>query len=112
MMTSDLLWRHAVPPESPGASSASLSPGDGLPPHERRLLLSLFEAGEVPHIDELIEKLETENVFLEDLRRAARFRTERRGKAYAGGRISLRAFEGSRQSALSEKRKGSRIAEI
>ena len=46
-------------PESEGASSASLFPDDGLPPHEKRIL-SLLKADEATHIDELVEKLETE----------------------------------------------------
>lgn len=49
----------AVRSESQSASSASLFPDDGLPPHERRLL-SLLKADEATHIDELIEKLESE----------------------------------------------------
>ncbi|MGA2412904.1 MAG: DNA-processing protein DprA [Candidatus Sulfotelmatobacter sp.] len=46
-------------PESGGASSASLFPDEGLPPHEKRIL-SLLKADEATHIDELVEKLETE----------------------------------------------------
>ena len=46
-------------PESPGASSASLFPDEGLPPHEKRIL-SLLKADETTHIDEIVEKLETE----------------------------------------------------
>lgn len=46
-------------PESSGSSAASLFPDEGLPPHERRLL-GLLKADEATHIDELIEKLETE----------------------------------------------------
>ncbi len=46
-------------PESEGASSASLFPNEGLPPHERRIL-SLLKADETTHIDELVERLETE----------------------------------------------------
>lgn len=46
-------------PESQAASSASLFPDDGLPPHEKRIL-SLLKADESTHIDELIEKLESE----------------------------------------------------
>jgi len=46
-------------PESPGASSASLFPDQGLPPHEKRIL-SLLKADEATHIDEIVEKLETE----------------------------------------------------
>jgi DNA processing protein len=46
-------------PESSGASSASLFPDDGLPPHEKRIL-SLLKADEATHIDEIVEKLENE----------------------------------------------------
>jgi DNA processing protein len=46
-------------PESSSASSASLFPDDGLPPHERRIL-SLLKADEATHIDEIVEKLESE----------------------------------------------------
>jgi DNA processing protein len=46
-------------PESGGASSASLFPDEGLPPHEKRLL-SLLKADEATHIDELVECLENE----------------------------------------------------
>lgn len=49
----------ATSPESPGASSASLFPEEGLPPHEKRIL-SLLKADEATHIDELVERLETE----------------------------------------------------
>lgn len=49
----------AAPLESPGASSASLFPDGGLPPHERRIL-ALLKADESTHIDELIERLESE----------------------------------------------------
>jgi DNA processing protein len=45
--------------ESSNASSASLFPDDGLPPHEKRIL-SLLKADEATHIDELIEKLESQ----------------------------------------------------
>jgi DNA processing protein len=45
--------------ESQGSSSASLFPDEGLPPHEKRIL-SLLKADEATHIDELVEKLETE----------------------------------------------------
>ena len=44
-------------PESPGSSSASLFPDEGLPPHEKRIL-SLLKADEATHIDEIVEKLE------------------------------------------------------
>jgi DNA processing protein len=46
-------------PESPGASSASLFPDEGLPPHEKRIL-RLLKADEATHIDEIVEKLENE----------------------------------------------------
>jgi DNA processing protein len=46
-------------PESPGASSASLFPDEGLPPHEKRIL-SLLKADEATHIDEIVEKLEND----------------------------------------------------
>jgi DNA processing protein len=46
-------------PESQSASSASLFPDDGLPPHEKRIL-SLLKADEATHIDELVEQLENE----------------------------------------------------
>lgn len=46
-------------PESANASSASLFPEEGLPPHERRIL-SLLKADEAIHIDEIVEKLESE----------------------------------------------------
>ena len=49
----------AASPESSAASSASLFPDEGLPPHEKRIL-SLLKADESTHIDELIEKLESE----------------------------------------------------
>jgi DNA processing protein len=49
----------APSPESRSASSASLFPDEGLPPHEKRIL-SLLKADEATHIDELVEKLETE----------------------------------------------------
>jgi DNA processing protein len=45
--------------ESGDASSASLFPDEGLPPHEKRIL-SLLKADEATHIDELVEKLEAE----------------------------------------------------
>jgi DNA processing protein len=46
-------------PESQTASAASLFPDDGLPSHEK-LLLSLLKADEPTHIDELVEKLESQ----------------------------------------------------
>ena len=64
-------------PESSAASSASLFPDDGLPPHERRLL-GLLKADEATHIDELIEKLESEMSSSEIF--AALFELELNGK--------------------------------
>jgi DNA processing protein len=49
----------SVAGESGKESSASLFPDEGLPPHEKRIL-SLLKADEATHIDELVEKLETE----------------------------------------------------
>ncbi len=49
----------ASTPESPGASTASLFPDEGFPPHERKIL-SVLKADESTHIDEIVEKLETE----------------------------------------------------
>ncbi len=46
-------------PESAGASSASLFPDEGLPPHEKRIL-GLLKADEATHIDEIVERLENE----------------------------------------------------
>ena len=46
-------------PESSDASSASLFPNEGLPPHEKQIL-SLLKADESTHIDELVERLESE----------------------------------------------------
>ena len=45
--------------ESSSASSASLVPDEGLPPHEKRIL-GLLKADEATHIDAIVEKLETE----------------------------------------------------
>ncbi|MFL6444730.1 MAG: DNA-processing protein DprA [Candidatus Sulfotelmatobacter sp.] len=64
-------------PESSGASSASLFPDDGLPPHEKRIL-SLLKADEAMHIDELIEKLESQMSSSEIF--AALFELELNGK--------------------------------
>ncbi|MFZ0733039.1 MAG: DNA-processing protein DprA [Candidatus Sulfotelmatobacter sp.] len=46
-------------PESESSAAASLFPDDGLPPHEKRIL-SLLKADEATHIDEIVEKLESE----------------------------------------------------
>ena len=54
-----LMLTPPASPESSDASSASLFPDEGLPPHEKRIL-SLLKADESMHIDELIEKLEPE----------------------------------------------------
>jgi len=64
-------------PESSAASSASLFPEEGLPPHEKRIL-SLLKADEATHIDELVEKLEAEMSSSEIF--AALFELELNGK--------------------------------
>jgi DNA processing protein len=46
-------------PESQDASSASLLPDEGLPPHEKRIL-TLLKADEATHIDEIVERLEND----------------------------------------------------
>jgi len=46
-------------PESSDASSASLFPSQGLPPHEKKIL-SLLQADESTHIDEIVERLEND----------------------------------------------------
>ncbi|HTU40518.1 MAG TPA: DNA-processing protein DprA [Candidatus Aquilonibacter sp.] len=46
-------------PESEGNTTSSLFPEDGLPPHEKKIL-KLLKADEPTHIDELVERLETE----------------------------------------------------
>ena len=66
-----------VSPESQSASAASLFPDDGLPPHEK-LLLSLLKADEATHIDELVEKLESQMSSSEIF--AALFELELNGK--------------------------------
>ena len=67
----------ASPPESPGASSASLFPDQGLPPHEKRIL-ALLKADESTHIDELVERLEAQMSSSEIF--AALFELELNGK--------------------------------
>jgi DNA processing protein len=67
----------ATSPESSGASSASLFPDEGLPPHEKRIL-GLLKADEATHIDELIEKLESQMSSSEIF--AALFELELNGK--------------------------------
>jgi DNA processing protein len=64
-------------PESPDGKSASLFPDEGLPPHERKIL-SLLKADESTHIDEIVEKLETEMSSSEIF--AALFELELNGK--------------------------------
>jgi len=49
----------ATSPESAGASSASLSPDEGLPRQGKRIL-SLLKSDEATHIDELVKGLEAE----------------------------------------------------
>lgn len=80
----------ATPLESQAASSASLFADDGLPPHERRLL-SLLKADEATHIDELVEKLETEMSSSEIF--AALFELELNGKVrQMPGKNFVRSF--------------------
>jgi DNA processing protein len=64
-------------PESGGSTSASLFPDDGLPPHEQKIL-NLLKADEATHIDELVERLETEMSSSEIF--AALFELELNGK--------------------------------
>ena len=64
-------------PESSSSSSASLFPDEGLPPHEKRIL-SLLKADEATHIDELVEKLESQMSSSEIF--AALFELELNGK--------------------------------
>ena len=66
-----------VSPESADATCASLFPDDGLPPHERRIL-SLLKADEATHIDQIVEKLESELSSAEIF--AALFELELNGK--------------------------------
>ncbi len=70
-------------PESGGGSSASLFPDEGLPPHEKRIL-SLLKADEATHIDELVERLETEMSSSEIFAALVRAGAERQSKADAG----------------------------
>jgi DNA processing protein len=67
----------ATRPESPGSNSASLFPDGGLPPHEQKIL-NLLKADEATHIDELVERLETEMSSSEIF--AALFELELNGK--------------------------------
>jgi DNA processing protein len=64
-------------PESQSPPAASLFPDDGLPPHEKRIL-SLLKADEATHIDELIERLESQMSSSEIF--AALFELELNGK--------------------------------
>ena len=70
-------------PESPGSSSASLFPDEGLPPHEKRIL-SLLKADESTHIDEIVERLENRTFVFRNLRRPVRVGAERQDQADAG----------------------------
>jgi DNA processing protein len=74
-----LTLARPAPAESQSSSSASLFPDDGLPPHEKRIL-SLLKADEATHIDELIEKLESEMSSSEIF--AALFELELTGKNF------------------------------
>jgi DNA processing protein len=70
-------------PESQGASSASLFPDEGLPPHEKRIL-SLLKADEATHIDEIVERLENDLSSSEIFAAAVRTGVSRQGQADAG----------------------------
>ena len=60
-LPADVRLKLTPPPsvESDEGASASLFPDEGLPPHEKRIL-RLLKADEATHIDEIVEKLETE----------------------------------------------------
>jgi DNA processing protein len=80
----------ASSPESANASTASLFPDEGLPPHEKRLL-GLLKADEATHIDELVERLETEMSSSEIF--AALFELELTGKVrQMPGKNFVKAF--------------------
>src|ERR1700735_4794416 len=77
-------------PESGAASSASLFPDEGLPPHEKKIM-SLLKADEATHIDELVEKLENELSSSEIF--AALFELELSGKVrQMAGKNFVKAF--------------------
>ena len=77
-------------PESQASPSASLFPDEGLPPHEKRIL-SLLKADEATHIDELVEKLETELSSSEIF--AALFELELNGKVrHMPGKNFVKSF--------------------
>jgi DNA processing protein len=77
-------------PESESADSASLFPNDGLPPHEKRIL-SFLKADEATHIDELMERLETQMSSSEIF--AALFELELAGKVrQMPGKNFVRSF--------------------
>ena len=85
--------RALAPPaslESPGGSSASLFPDEGLPPHEKRIL-GLLKADETTHIDEIVERPKNEMSSAEVF--AARFELELGGKVgqVARQKLGLRA---------------------
>jgi DNA processing protein len=67
----------ATQSESPGSSSASLFPDEALPLHEQKIM-NLLKADEATHIDELVERLETEMSSSEIF--AALFELELNGK--------------------------------
>ncbi|HET9409453.1 MAG TPA: DNA-processing protein DprA [Candidatus Sulfotelmatobacter sp.] len=60
-LPADVRLKLTPPPsvESDEGASASLFPDEGLPPHEKRIL-RLLKADEATHIDEIVEKLESE----------------------------------------------------
>jgi DNA processing protein len=80
----------APSPESRSASSASLFPDQGLPPHEKRIL-GLLKADEAIHIDEWVEKLKQEMSSSEIF--AALFELELTGKVrQVPGRNFVKSF--------------------
>jgi DNA processing protein len=81
--------------ESCASASASLFPDEGLPPHEKRIVV-LLKSDESTHIDEIVEKLETELSSSEIF--AALFEWELAGKVrQMPGSISRRDSDSSYQ---------------
>jgi len=79
------------PDESEQAETASLFPVDNpLSPHQRRIF-ALLKADEATHIDEIVDRLETEMSSSES---SQLFRIGASGKseAIAGGRIFVKTF--------------------
>ena len=79
----DLPQLPASSSESQSASCASLFPDEGLPTHEKRIL-SLLKADEATHIDEIVERLETEISSSEIFPALFELELTRQSKANAG----------------------------